>query len=116
VYQDEKVYAHLETIEVHVRAAELTSQLLAFARGGKYVVGPMNIHDLIEETVRLLRGSIGKSIAIETDLAASSPIIEGDESQMQQVLMNLCVNARDAMPQGGTLKISSFLVRFRRNI
>ncbi len=108
VYQDEKVYAHLDTIERSaVRAAELTSQLLAFARGGKYVVGPMNIHHLIEETVRLLRGSIDKSIAIETDLAASSPIIEGDGSQMQQVLMNLCVNARDAMPHGGTLKIST---------
>ncbi len=56
VYQDEKVYAHLDTIERSaLRAAELTSQLLAFARGGKYVVGPMNIHDLIEETVRLLQ-------------------------------------------------------------
>jgi PAS domain S-box-containing protein len=108
VYQDEKVYAHLDTIERSaLRAAELTSQLLAFARGGKYVVGPMNIHDLIEETVRLLRGSIDKNIAIETDLAASSPIIEGDGSQMQQVLMNLCVNARDAMPVGGVLKIST---------
>ena len=108
VYQDEKVYAHLDTIERSaLRAAELTSQLLTFARGGTYLVGPMNIHDLIEETVRLLRASIGKSIAIETDLAASSPIIVGDGSQMQQVLMNLCVNARDAMPQGGTLKIST---------
>jgi two-component system, cell cycle sensor histidine kinase and response regulator CckA len=108
VYQDEKVYAHLDTIERSaLRAAELTSQLLAFARGGKYVVGPMDIHDLIVETTRLLRGSIDKNIAIQTDLGASSPIIEGDGAQMQQVLMNLCVNARDAMPHGGILKIST---------
>lgn len=108
VNQDERVYAHLDTIERSaLRAAELTAQLLAFARGGKYVVGPMNVHDLIVETTRLLRGSIDKNIAIETDLAASSPIIEGDGAQMQQVLMNLCVNARDAMPHGGTLKIST---------
>ena len=104
--KEEKIYPHIETIERSAqRAAELTSQLLAFARGGKYVVGPMSINDLVTETSELLRGTIEKSIAVETELDPSAPVIEADASQIQQVLMNLCVNARDAMPVGGRLTI-----------
>ena len=112
VSKQEKIYPHLETIERSaLRAAELTSQLLAFARGGKYVVGPMYINDLVHETAELLRGTIEKNISVETRLDSVSPVIEADASQMQQVLMNLCVNARDAMPGGGTLTISTRCLR-----
>ncbi len=108
VPREDRIYPHLETIERSaLRAAELTSQLLGFARGGKYVVGPLFINELVKETAELLRGTIEKNIAVETDLAASSPVVEADASQMQQVLMNLCVNARDAMPGGGELRIST---------
>jgi two-component system cell cycle sensor histidine kinase/response regulator CckA len=108
VPREDRIYPHLETIERSaLRAAELTSQLLGFARGGKYVVGPLFINDLVQETADLLRGTIEKNIVVETDLDASSPVIEADASQMQQVLMNLCVNARDAMPGGGALRIST---------
>ncbi|MEW6510999.1 MAG: PAS domain S-box protein [Bacteroidota bacterium] len=108
VPKEDKIFPHLETIERSaLRAAELTSQLLAFARGGKYVVGPMAINDLIGETVELLRGSIEKNIQLQASLDPSSPVIEADASQMQQVLMNLCINARDAMPGGGTLTIGT---------
>jgi len=106
--KEDRMYPHLETIERSaLRAAELTSQLLGFARGGKYVVGPLYINDLVQETAELLRGTIEKNIVVETDLDVSSPVIEADASQMQQVLMNLCVNARDAMPGGGGLKITT---------
>lgn len=108
VPKTEKIYDHLETIERSaLRAAELTSQLLAFARGGKYVVGPILLNDLVRETAELLRGTIGKNIALETRLDVNAPVIEADASQMQQVLMNLCVNARDAMPSGGKLTITT---------
>jgi signal transduction histidine kinase/ActR/RegA family two-component response regulator len=108
VPKEDRIYPHLETIERSaLRAAELTSQLLGFARGGKYVVGPLIINDLVRETADLLRGTIETNIAMTTGLDASSPVIEADASQMQQVLMNLCVNARDAMPGGGELTITT---------
>ena len=108
VPKEDKIYPHLETIERSaLRAAELTSQLLGFARGGKYVVGPLQINDLVHETAELLRGTIETTIVMETGLDPSSPVIEADASQIQQVLMNLCVNARDAMPAGGELTITT---------
>ena len=108
VSRDDKIFPHLETIERSaLRAAELTSQLLGFARGGKYVVGPIFINELVRETAELLRGTIEKNVAVETRLDAASPVVEADASQMQQVLMNLCVNARDAMPGGGELTITT---------
>ena len=108
VPKEDKIYPHLETIERSaLRAAELTSQLLGFARGGKYVVGPLFINDLVRETAELLRGTIETTIMMKTGLDPSSPVIEADASQMQQVLMNLCVNARDAMPGGGELTITT---------
>ncbi|HUI11008.1 MAG TPA: PAS domain S-box protein [Bacteroidota bacterium] len=102
----DRLYGHLETIERSaLRAADLTSQLLGFARGGKYVVGPLLINDLVRETSELLRGTIEKSITVRTVPDSANPVVEADASQIQQVLMNLCVNARDAMPGGGTLTI-----------
>ncbi|MBI4534642.1 MAG: response regulator, partial [Ignavibacteriae bacterium] len=111
VNKDDKIFSHLETIERSaLRAAELTSKLLAFARGGKYVVRPIDINAVIDETIRLLRGSMDKSIIIEATLAQNLPATEADAGQMQQVLMNLCVNARDAMPGGGKITIVSELL------
>jgi len=104
----DRIYPHLETIERSaLRAADLTSQLLGFARGGKYVVGPIMVNDLVRETAELLRGTIEKNIAVETVPDSANPVVEADASQIQQVLMNLCVNARDAMPGGGTLTITT---------
>lgn len=107
----DKIQPHLETIERSaIRAAELTSKLLAFARGGKYVVRPISINAVIDETIRLLRGSLDKSVTVEDHLAPDLPAIEADAGQIQQVLMNLCVNARDAMPGGGRMSLASELV------
>jgi signal transduction histidine kinase/ActR/RegA family two-component response regulator len=106
INKDEKIYAHLETIERSaLRAAELTSKLLAFARGGKYNVRPIDVNSVVDETLRLLRGSFDKSIMIEEALTKPLPSVEADAGQLQQVLMNLCVNARDAMPGGGRLVV-----------
>jgi two-component system cell cycle sensor histidine kinase/response regulator CckA len=109
--KEHSMYPHLETIEKSaLRAAELVSQLLAFARGGKYVVTPLAINDILVETAGLLKGTIDKSIEIDTELDPASPVIEADAVQMQQVLMNLCVNARDAMPEGGKLVLRTVLL------
>jgi PAS domain S-box-containing protein len=85
------------------RASDLTAQLLAFARKGKFESKPVDVHLLIQEVTQLLAHTIDKRIIIETRLEAETPYTTGDPSQLQNALLNLGVNARDAMPQGGRL-------------
>ncbi len=104
----DKIYQSVEAIERSAqRAAELTKQLLGFARRGKYQVRPIDCNALIQEIVLILQRTIDPRIAIEVDPDPRLALIEGDETQVQQALMNICLNARDAMPKGGTLKIAS---------
>jgi PAS domain S-box-containing protein len=101
-------YKPLDLIEQGAtRAADLTGKLLAFARGGGYEVKPLNLNSIVTETIAILEGSFDKSIHIKVTLDESLPNLEGDSGQLQQVLLNLCVNARDAMPDGGTLLIET---------
>ncbi len=101
-------FKYVDTIERSaVRAADLTSKLLAFTRGDKVNYKPLNINKLIRETLEIIRHTIDKSIGVETRLDESLPTIEGDAGQIQQVVMNLCVNARDAMSGGGKLSITT---------
>jgi signal transduction histidine kinase len=87
------------------RAAALTQQLLAFAR--KQPLRPVTVHpnELVENLSGLLRRTLGENITLELDLAASESTIEVDRNQMENALLNLTVNARDAMPDGGRLTI-----------
>jgi CheY-like chemotaxis protein len=88
------------------RAAELTRQLLTFSRRTpQEEMEPVDVNDLIREIVYLLDRTIDKSIAIETRLEARAYTVEGNSGQLHQALLNLCLNARDAMPRGGTLQI-----------
>jgi PAS domain S-box-containing protein len=89
------------------RAGELTRQLLGFARGGRYQIEPINLNDIIDEVLELLSRTIDKLICIKPVLNPALAAIEGDAGQIQQVIMNLCLNARDAMPEGGELLIET---------
>lgn len=101
---DSYAYEAALTIEKAAeRAAELTRQLLGFARRGKFQNVPVDIHATISEVVRLLGRTIDKSISIMQDLDADAAMVMGDPNQLQQVFLNLAVNARDAMPHGGRL-------------
>jgi len=101
---------YIDTIESGaMRAAELTSQLLAFARGGKYETRPIDLNRIVDETLKLLGRTLDKSIEIDSRLYPELPTVEADAGQMQQVLMNLCVNAGDAMPGGGRMLIETNL-------
>jgi two-component system cell cycle sensor histidine kinase/response regulator CckA len=101
----------VDTIEKSAqRAAELTAQLLAFARGGKYDIKTASLNTVIVESLKIISGTFDKSIIIETHLDESLPTVEIDIGQIQQVLINLCVNARDAMPGGGRMTIQSSLI------
>jgi PAS domain S-box-containing protein len=92
------------------RAADLTGQLLAFARKGKYLSVATDIHHTIVEVVTLLQHSIDKRITITSALDADSHIIKGDPTQLQNTLLNIALNARDAMPDGGDLSITTEVV------
>jgi len=100
-------YEHLTEIENYVgRAADLTRQLLGFARGGKYQVLPTDLNELIEKTSRMF-GRTKKEITIERSYAKDLRPVEVDRSQIDQVLLNIFVNAWQAMPNGGTLSIKT---------
>jgi len=89
------------------RAAALTRQLLAFAR--RQILEPRNVdlNQSVIETVSLLEKVIGSNIEIKADLAPDVALVRADPTQIEQVLMNLCINARDAMPAGGSLFIET---------
>ena len=100
----EGVYEAADVIErAAQRAAELTDQLLGFARRGKHQNIPVDMHGTIHDVIGLLGRTLHKNIHVMQQLGAAWPWVLGDPGQMQQVLLNLAVNARDAMPEGGKL-------------
>jgi len=106
ISNQDPLYHSINSIERSaMQAAELTKQLLGFARRGKYQVKPINCNVLVQDLIQFLRRTIDKRIALEVDLDPQLDLIEGDENQLQQSLINICLNARDAMPSGGTLRI-----------
>jgi two-component system cell cycle sensor histidine kinase/response regulator CckA len=92
------------------RAAALTRQLLAFAR--RQILEPRNIDLNLTaiETLSLLEKVIGSNIDIKANLAPDLAVVRADPVQVEQVLMNLCINARDAMPDGGSLTVETLNV------
>jgi CheY-like chemotaxis protein/nitrogen-specific signal transduction histidine kinase len=86
------------------QGAELTRGILRIVRGKRAVRAPVDLSTLATEVGRLLRHTIDHSIRVETSIAADV-VVHGNHAELQQVLLNLCLNARDAMPQGGTLKL-----------
>jgi two-component system, cell cycle sensor histidine kinase and response regulator CckA len=98
------VHEHFKKIHDQAdRASALTKQLLAFAR--RQILQPRNVslNNIVSETAPLLRTGLGDSIFLKADLAPDLDITRADPSQLEQVLMNLVWNARDAMPQGGVV-------------
>jgi two-component system, cell cycle sensor histidine kinase and response regulator CckA len=92
-----------------VRAAELTRQLLAFGRRQVLQVAEVDLRGVVERMDSLLQRLIGENIRLETVFGSGEIIVRADESQLEQVVMNLADNARDAMPDGGTLTIAALI-------
>jgi PAS domain S-box-containing protein len=87
-----------------LRASEVTSQLLAFSRRGKFMTEPVDLNHLVDEVVKILSHSIDKQIRVDTELDESAWTL-GDPSQLQNAILNMALNARDAMPDGGTITL-----------
>lgn len=103
-----KWYKYVDMIEAASRrGAALTRQLLTFARRDHVRVRPVDVHSILDETLRLFERSVSKSIAIKKAYAEDLAIMNGDEGQLQQAFLNLFINARDAMPEGGTLTVET---------
>jgi len=106
--EDDPDVQNLKQIEMAVkRASELTHQLLAFSQKVKSELRPINLNQEVREVEKLLRRTIPKMINIELRLAEDLKVINADAAQLEQVIMNLCVNARDAMPEGGSIIIET---------
>jgi CheY-like chemotaxis protein len=90
-----------------MRAADLTAKLLAFARKGRLEVVPVNMHEVVQAAVALFEHSLPKDITLTQHFAANPPMVIGDRTQLQNMVLNLAINAKDAMPNGGQLAIAT---------
>ncbi len=105
-------YKAIKTIhEGSVKASDLTRQLLNIARGGEFKRVRLSLNDVITRVLPLISGTFNKSIEIQTVLDPNPVIMEGDVGQIEQSLLNICINARDAMPEGGRLVIETYTRR-----
>jgi two-component system cell cycle sensor histidine kinase/response regulator CckA len=92
------------------RSADLTRELLAFARKGQYLHVAVDLHQVVAETVAILTRSIDRRIDLRQRLDARPSLVVGDPSQLQNALLNLGLNARDAMESGGVLEFATTVV------
>lgn len=92
------------------RAADLTQKLLAFSRKGKYLIAPVDVHQILGEVVSILKHSIDKRVRIRQVLNVGHSAVLGDPNQIQNAILNLAVNARDAMPEGGELVFETDII------
>ena len=88
------------------RGARLSGQILGYARGGQSEITEININRLVEDTLDMF-GSAKKQVNVQTHLSAETPMVKGDRTQIEQVLLNLIINAAHAMPMGGNLTIET---------
>ena len=101
---------HQMIMQSATRAADLTSKLLTFSRSYRKELTSLDFHEIIDETANILKNTVDRRIKIDVDLKAETSTVFGDSSQLQSALLNLGINASQAMPEGGTLSISSCVI------
>ncbi len=101
-------------LEAANRSADLTSKLLAFARKGSYETVQVDMHATIQDVITILEHTIDRRISIVKELKAPVATVMGDRTQLQNAVLNLAVNARDAMPEGGAMTFATSLVLSRQ--
>jgi two-component system, cell cycle sensor histidine kinase and response regulator CckA len=113
---DDSSKQKVENIESSARkAGVMVSKLLGFARREKHEILPLNLHHVINDSVKLFEGVLDKKIGLKINLCSNNPVIEGDSNQVEQVIMNLIVNAKDAMPDGGLITIKTDIIEIGKD-
>jgi PAS domain S-box-containing protein len=111
--QQDQWYRFVDIIDTAAkRGASLTRQLLTFARKGNVQFRPVIVNDIIQETLNLFERSIDKTIEVKKMLTNDLCLITGDDGQIQQAVLNILINARDAMPDGGVISLQSEKIDF----
>jgi two-component system, cell cycle sensor histidine kinase and response regulator CckA len=95
-----------EIISAVIRASSLTRQLLTFSRKNIFHPVPIRLNELVQGLGKMLRRIVGEHISLEISTPEESPVVRADRGMLEQVILNLVINARDAMPDGGQLGIS----------
>ncbi len=114
---EEKATHSLNVVEdASRRASNMIQKLLGFARKSNYEMNAANINDVVYDAVKLLEKAIDRKIDLSVELDNTIPLIIADSNQLEQVVMNLIVNARDAMPEGGRIVIKSSFLQVGKNM
>lgn len=96
------------TLAASERAADLTRHMLAFSGKGHFEIRPLNLNDLVQANLPLIRAGLSKQIELQADLTAALPLLEGDVGQLQQVVMNLILNGAQAIAdRPGIVRVST---------
>lgn len=104
----------LDTIKASAeRGSGLVKQILSFARGAEVKKEPIQLRHLIGEISKLITNTFPRGIEVAVSAPSDLPVVQGDTTQLHQVILNLCVNARDAMPHGGLLTLEAMPVTLR---
>ncbi len=99
-----------EISEAGKRASALTRQLMTFSRKQELVLQAVDLNGIVNNVTKMLRRILGEDVALQVDFAPGLPPIKADLGMVEQVLLNLAVNSRDAMPRGGQLRIATACV------
>ena len=104
---DERDRKMLNTLEANVyRGSDIVKQILAFSRGVEGERIPVQVRHLVKDMIHIMGETFPKAISVRSEIPKDIWTVVGDATQIRQLLMNLCVNARDAMPNGGTITLS----------
>ena len=107
----EVVIASQEILQAAERAASLTRQLLTFGRRQRVQLENLDLNEVLRGFLRIIQRIIGEKVSLEMDLCAEALIVQADWGMLEQLLFNLCSNARDAMAEGGTLFLATSVKR-----
>ena len=115
--EGQRGFREIDSIEkTALRARDLTARILAFSRDVEPELKPLDLNRQIKEAQKLLARTLPKSIQLELHLSPGLKLIQADPSQLEQILLNLAVNARDAMPEGGRLVFETRNIRLDREL
>jgi PAS domain S-box-containing protein len=112
LHSAEKLGCSRQIIQAAERAASLTRQLLMFSRKHVLQTAQLDLNEVVGNMTKMLQRILGEDISLRAEYAPKLPVISADEGMLEQVLLNLAVNSRDAMPKGGQLLISTSVENF----